>query len=131
MQQDLAIKRRFDINKIIDIMEKEGDKVQLVRYVWGNNKFHESYTKAQCQKTLPEEILQYGDFYLSSCSQWSDNNHIAKRSHYDKYVWANVKDYNFMEHSIICSPDKSWGLWYLGLPNDGDYIKNLNGRTTN
>ena len=129
MQQDLPIIKKFDAQKVIDAM-RGNSSMDLVRYVWKSNKHHEDYTLKKCSEVLEPRTITINGLTFTQCSQWSDNNHIAKIEHYIDIVWPNTKPYSFMEHQIQCYPiqNQYYKIWYLGEPTDGDYIVHTNGR---
>lgn len=131
MQQDLPISKKFDAKKVIDAM-RGNSSMDLVRYVWKSNKHHEDYTLEVCSDVLKPRTITINGLKFTQCSQWSDNNHIAKMEHYIDIVWPNTKPYSFMEHQLQCYPieNQYYKIWYLGEPTDGEYIVHTDGRAT-
>ena len=131
VQQDLPIVKYFDAENVLLAMENN-TSMDLVRYSFGTNKSHEKYTHNMCGKTLPKLTIIRRGLKFTQCSQWSDNNHIAKVDHYRNLVWPNTNTHSFMEHQIACYPvDNGYKkIWYLGEPDDGDFIYHTDGRNT-
>ena len=131
MQQDLPIVKKFEAKKVINAMRDNSD-MDLVRYVYNSNKFHEDYTRNYCSKVLNPKTIIIDDLQFTQCSQWADNNHIAKMEHYKDIVWPNTKQFSFMENELICYPVKHnyRKIWYLGKISDGNYIKHTDGRNS-
>ena len=129
MQQDLPIVKKFDAQKVIDAM-RGNSSMDLVRYVWKTNEHHEEHTLEACSDILEPRTITIDGLKFTQCSQWSDNNHIAKMEHYIDLVWPNTKPYSFMEHQIQCYPveNQYYKIWYLGEPTDGEYIVHTDGR---
>ena len=129
MQQDLPIVKKFEAKKVINAMRDNSD-MDLVRYVYDKNKYHEDWTSNHCSKVLKPKTITIDDLQFTQCSQWSDTNHIAKMEHYKDIVWPNTKQFSFMEHEILCYPVKHnyRKIWYLGKISDGHYIKHTDGR---
>lgn len=131
VQQDLPIVKYFDVENVLLAM-KNNTSMDLVRYSYGTNRRHENYSLDKCGNTLPNlTITRYG-LKFTQCSQWSDNNHIAKVDHYRNLVWPNTDTHSFMEHQIQCYPvDNGYKkIWYLGELDDGDFIDHTDGRNT-
>ena len=126
MQQDLMIVKTFDARKIIDIMSRKSD-MSLVRYSLGTNRFHEDYAESVCGGILPSKSIIEDGVLFTVCSQWSDNNHIAKTKHYREVVWPGTKPLSFMEHDLVCYKES---IWYIGDIDDGFYVEHLDGRTS-
>ena len=131
MQQDLPINKEFDLENILQIMNTNDD-MELIRYSRDTNKFHEDYTFGECKGVFPTETITRNGINFTQCSQWSDNNHVAKLSHYDEIVWPRVAQFSFMEHDLMCYPYKEnfKSIWYLGDIDDGGYIIHTDGRYT-
>jgi len=129
MQQDLPIIKGFNAPKIINIM-KNNITMDLVRYSDKGNKIHEDYTKKECKNTLPQVNITLDGINFSQCSQWSDQNHIAKLEHYKYLVWTKTNPLSFMEDQLMCYPvgNNYKRIWYLGDINDGYYSDHTDGR---
>jgi hypothetical protein len=129
MQQDLPIIKGFNALKIVDIM-KNNITMDLVRYSHMGNKYHEDYTKKECKNTLPQVNITLDGINFSQCSQWSDQNHIAKLEHYKYLVWKKTNPLSFMEDQLMCYPvgNNYKRIWYLGDINDGHYSDHTDGR---
>ena len=120
MQQDLPYIKTFDVEKLLRVMSNFSD-MDLTRLSAGRpNKGHEEYTKKACGSILPQRIINRVGMTFTQCSEWSDQNHIAKISHYKDIVWDISKPYEFMEHQLLCYPaDMGYKkIWYLGNPDD-------------
>ena len=131
MQQDLPINKEFDVEKILRVMESSED-MDLVRYSRNTNRYHENYTRSACGGVLPHATIIREGIKFTQCSQWADNNHIAKIQHYNDTVWPLTYPFSFMEHDVMCYPyDTEYkGIWYLGEMDDGDFIVHTDGRST-
>lgn len=131
MQQDLPIDKGFDLENILQIMNTNDD-MELIRYSRDTNKFHEDYTLDECNGVFPTKTITRNGIKFTQCSQWSDNNHIAKISHYDEIVWPRTSQFTFMEHDLMCYPyhENFKGIWYIGDIDDGGYIIHTDGRHT-
>jgi hypothetical protein len=137
MQHDLPIIKHFDVDELLNAMEHDPE-IKLVRYVYNSNKYHENYTK-KCfnensiyTKLVTNIEKKYNNITLSTCSQWSDNNHITTVDYYTNIVFPKtLYKKSFMENTLDCLPIKDhslYGTWYLGNINDGYYIKHIDGR---
>jgi hypothetical protein len=132
MQQDLPIIKSFNIEKVMKIMNNK-DNMDCVRYsCYMSNKKHEKFALDHCKKILDPVSINIEDMNFIQCSSWSDNNYIAKISHYNDFVWKNVKPYSFMEHDLFCYPvnNNYRKIWYLG-DKDDYFCEHTDGRNTN
>ena len=141
VQEDLSLKKTFDLKSVIDTIQND-PRVDLIRLNTGENKQHNEYTIKRCRKirkidisSFNPETIKVNGLTLSRSNQYSDQNHITTKEFYEKYVFPNVKEGDFMEHFIMCEatglfpgkdklPDT---LWHLGDYDDG-YTNHKNGR---
>ena len=129
MQQDLPILKSFDADKILRVIQ-DNNYMDVVRYSYNTNRYHEDWTKKYCDKVFPSRKIVREGLTFTLCSQWSDNNHIAKVKHYSNVVWPNTRPYSFMEHQLLCYMVKIGyeKIWYLGDLDDGNFINHTDGR---
>ena len=141
VQEDILLKKTFDLKSVIDTI-KNYPRIDLIRLSKGKNKDRNQYTIKRCQKIWKKDITSFNPetikvngLTLSRSNQYSDQNHITTKEFYEKYVFPNVKEGDFMEHFIMCEatglfpgkdklPDT---LWHLGDYDDG-YTNHKNGR---
>ena len=130
MQQDIPFIKSFDLNVIIQLLN-ENPKVSKVRLSTRTNKLHENFTKKMCKDVLSSEEITFMGNKFTTCSQWSDQNHITTVKYYNDYVWPNVKKGSFMEHDLFCNPVKNndRSVWYLGDIN-ASYSEHTDGRNS-
>ena len=136
VQEDLILIRKFDLDSIINSI-KTNKHIDLVRYNKDTNLETYNCTIRRCKdwskynsKMEIKKTININGLILTRSNQYSDNCHITTKEFYEKYIFPNVNNYDFMEHSIMCEvgniiPDT---LWNLGRYNDGNFIKNLDGR---
>lgn len=119
MQQDLPIKKTFDLGKVLSIMNKNSN-MDIVRYSAKINIDHENWTESHCGHKFTPTKINIDNIDFTQCSQWSDQNHISKISHYREVVFKISKPYDFMEHQLRCYPIDTLytKIWYLGNDND-------------
>ena len=151
MQYDLHIIKGFDLKNVLDAMDENEDKIDTVRYCLYTNKVAEItnitrsiyrecknlFTGIKINNIFHLETLRTEKVNFSHDSEWSDNNHIAKTTHYVNDVFPETLHENsFMEHKIKYYPrikDKkmNYKTWFLGDYSDGIYVKHIDGRHCN
>lgn len=130
MQADMPLMRAFDVATVLDAMRSHPRDVQLVRLAFKRNVDHEQFAAIVCNHSSAPITLHHGSITLSRSSSWADNNHIATTSHYRHAVLPFVRDGDFPEHAIYCSPlVRPMGTWFLGAAHDGLWVGHLDGRT--
>lgn len=129
MQHDLKIIKSFDLIKVLNLINTRN--VDLVRYVYNTNLWHQNYYRNECGKDLKDETFEFENQQFSYCNHFSDNNHITTLEFYNKNIIPKIKDNSFMEYYLTCSPrDHNFNFVFYGDMNDGNYITHIDGRNT-
>lgn len=130
MQEDLIIQKSFDVSAIINSI-KNNNNIDIIRYSHGLNSYHQHYWKF-CEGSIKEKTIKMNNLILSKSNNYSDNNHISSKEFYNKYVFSNINEYDFMEHQIGCEVGKKLPntIWYLDKYNEGEYLNNKDGRNS-
>lgn len=138
LQNDMPVKRKFDLFALLALMETE-PRVEKVHFSVGINRCHVRNSKVVCKahrRMGRASNVSYAQekgggvlTRLTPVQQWFDGNHVATLTHYQR-VLSIVPDGVFMEDRMFCKPwanHSLWGTFLLGAPDDGHYSGHLNG----
>jgi hypothetical protein len=134
IQHDLILIKSFNIENILNIMDDKKNNINLVRYVYNTNEWHQNYVRNEgCKDDLDDNntiIINRQKF--SQCNHFGDNNHIVSTEFYKTKIVPKLKEYTFPEYDIRCYPIdyNDYSFYYLGDINDGYYIRHIDGRNT-
>jgi hypothetical protein len=135
VQEDLIIQKKLPVKSMISAI-RYNHNIDIIRYDRKSNQYHMDYNTTYCgtilKKILRQTVLING-IYLSKANQYCDQCHISTKEYYYKFIFPNVNNFDFMEHTLSCEvgnkiPDT---IWHLGKYQDGFYVHHLDGRNYN
>lgn len=127
IQHDLPFRKKFDINKIIEDMEKNEElkhirfnKRRNIKHKWDNN-------------DLFGYILKSKNYNYTRTGAWSDINHLTRTDYYKNIIMNECKDgtsmeWNFRNKINNKSNHKKYGTYLFGDTSNKRMINNLDGR---
>ena len=121
-QEDLILKTPVNVQLLLEIIA-EYSIVDVIRLSTETNQYHIDYTEHSCKKRPSVEQINVNGVLLTKSSQYSDQNQITHREYYERVIFPNTVDGDFMEHQIECAsftqPELYGTMWYLGDFHDG------------
>lgn len=127
IQHDLSFRKEFDINKIIEDMEKNKElkhirfnKRRNIKHKWDSN-------------DLFGYVLKSKNYNYTRTGAWSDINHLTRTDYYKNIIMNECKDgtsmeWNFRDKINNKSDHEKYGTYLFGDTSNKRMIKNLDGR---
>jgi hypothetical protein len=131
IQHDFPFIRKFNVNKIINDMEKNPE-LKHIRF----NKRKTTKVKTDAWNNLFGKKIKCKNYNYIRTPSWSDNNHICPTEYYKDIVLKKCSDGKPMEHFLIRKSKnkkihKKYGTYIFGKLNEDPYILHTDGRKSN